>query len=166
MILFLYLIKISFKEPPISAKILKKLVGSTFSILFWALTAALPAYRMPANHTCAWVPYVERGINIRDLRSDTAYVCNFVIIYTELHLSGCFHWLSLSITAPKWVSYLKFPGRSYVQRSSCVHHPKQKNILRCCCRCCYARLCSHPDPGNCQTNFSELRTESRSVFEI
>ena len=39
MILFLYLIKISFKEPPISVKILKKLVGSTLSATITATPA-------------------------------------------------------------------------------------------------------------------------------
>ena len=123
MIVFLHIIQISFKPLPDPAKIFKNFVGSTFSILFWALTArcsGLPAAQMPPSQArCSWVPHVERGINIRDSRLDTAYLCIFFIIYTELRLSGCFHRLVLSITAKKWVGYLKFPGRSYVLRSSC-----------------------------------------------
>ena len=139
MIVFLHVIQISFEPLPDPAKIFKNFVGSTFSILFWALTArcsGLPADQMPPSQArCSWVPHVERGINIRDSRLDTAYLCIFFIIYTELRLSGCFHRLVLSITAKKWVGYLKFPGRSYVLRSSCYVSVKQKN---CTSRCCAA----------------------------
>ena len=137
MIVFLHIIQISFKPSPDPTKILKNFVGSTFSILFWALTArcsGMPADQTPPSQArCTWVPYGKRGINIRDLRSDTAYLYNFFIIYTELHLSGCFHRLLLSITAQKRVGYLKFPGRSYVLRSSCYVSVKQKKYTSRCC---------------------------------
>ena len=174
MIVFLHVIQISFEPLPDPAKIFKNFVGSTFSILFWALTArcsGLPADQMPPSQArCSWVPHVERGINIRDSRLDTAYLYIFFIIYTELRLSGCFHRLILSITAKKWVGYLKFPGRSYVLLSSWYVTVKQKKlneqILRCCCRCWDEHLCCYPARRRCPTNFSELRAESRSKFEI
>ena len=155
MIVFLHLIQISFEPSPNPAKIFKKFVGSTFSILFWALTArcsGMPADQTPPSQArCTWVPHVERSINIRDSRLDTAYLHIFSIIYTELHLSGCFHSLLLSITAQKWVGYPKFPGRSYVLRSSCYVTVKQKN--------CTSRYCAAAAAAATSIYAATLRAE-------